>query len=120
MKEKDYNKIGLAAIIVVGLIIGAIFLSGLFGKILGLAISLVIWSVTGFFAGKVMRGEGYGIVGNIVIGLIGGIAGSLLMSIFGWFLPFNIPFFGGIIAGVLGAVAFIVVVRLFFNDQFAA
>jgi len=120
MEEKDYNKIGLAVIIVVGLVIGAMFLSGFLWNIIGFAISLAIWSVTGYFAGKLIRGEGYGIIGNIVIGMVGGIFGSLLMTIFNWFLPFNIPFFGGIIAGVLGAVAFIVVVRLFFNDQFAA
>ncbi|GEM_PF-407304 len=120
MDEKDYNKIGLAAVIVVGLVIGALFLSGFLWKIVGFAISLVIWAVTGYFAGQLLRGEGYGVIGNVVIGAIGGVAGSLFMSIFGWFLPFQIPFFGGIIAGVLGAIAFIVIVRLFFNDQFAA
>lgn len=112
--------VGIGIVIVIGLIIGAIFLSGLFGKILGFAISLAIWAVTGYLVGKLLRGEDYGFIGNIVIGLIGGIAGSLLINVFGWFLPFQIPFLGGIIAGVLGAVAFIVIVRLFFNDQFAA
>ncbi len=112
--------IGIGVVIVIGLIIGALFLSGFMFKLIGLAISLVIWSATGYLAGKLLRGEDYGIIGNIVIGMIGGIAGSFLVGILGWTGIVHIPFIGGIIAGVIGAVGFVVIVRLFFNDQFAA
>ena len=86
--------------------------------IIGFAISLVIWSITGYLAGKLLRGKDYGLIGNIVMGMIGGVVGSLFMGILGWTGIFSIPF-GGIIAGVIGAVVVVMIVRTFFDDQFA-
>jgi len=36
--------------------------------------------IAGFLAGKVMKGSGYGIIGDIIIGLIGAFIGGLLFG----------------------------------------
>lgn len=49
---------------------------GVFAEIIlqpgGVIAWLVVGVVAGFLAGKVMRGAGYGLIGDIVTGLIGG------------------------------------------------
>ena len=50
-------------------------------------ISLISWLIVGLIAGAlasfVMRGGGYGIVGDIIVGLIGAFIGGFLMSLVG-------------------------------------
>jgi uncharacterized membrane protein YeaQ/YmgE (transglycosylase-associated protein family) len=44
---------------------------------------LVVGLIAGFLASVVMRGGGYGIVGDIVIGIIGAFIGGFLASLLG-------------------------------------
>lgn len=44
---------------------------------------LVVGLIAGVLASFVMRGSGYGIVGDIIIGLIGAFIGGFLMSLIG-------------------------------------
>ena len=39
--------------------------------------SLVIGAVAGWLAGQIVRGAGFGLLGNIVVGIIGSLAGIL-------------------------------------------
>ena len=53
-----------------------------------LSLSNVLWwllvgLVAGFFASRVMRGGGYGLVGDIVVGLIGAFIGGWLADFLG-------------------------------------
>jgi len=53
-----------------------------------LSLSNVIWwlivgLVAGFLASRVMRGGGYGLIGDIVVGLIGAFLGGWLASLLG-------------------------------------
>jgi uncharacterized membrane protein YeaQ/YmgE (transglycosylase-associated protein family) len=53
-----------------------------------LSLSNVIWwlvvgLVAGFLASRVMRGGGYGLIGDIVVGLIGAFIGGWLASLLG-------------------------------------
>lgn len=65
-------------------------------------VCLAIGALAGLLAGQVMRGGGYGLVVNILIGMIGGILGGF---IFDWI---NIIDAGDLldplIAGALGAI----------------
>jgi Transglycosylase associated protein. len=49
--------------------------------------SILVWLVVGLIAGAlaslVMRGGGYGIIGDIVVGLVGAIIGGLLAGLVG-------------------------------------
>jgi uncharacterized membrane protein YeaQ/YmgE (transglycosylase-associated protein family) len=62
----------------------------------GLIIFLVIGGVAGWLAGVIVKGGGFGLIGDIVVGM-GIAAGGLI---------------GSIIAAVVGAIILIVIVRL--------
>ena len=44
---------------------------------------IVIGIVSGFLAGKIMRGGGFGLWINLVVRIIGGLLGSLITSVVG-------------------------------------
>jgi uncharacterized membrane protein YeaQ/YmgE (transglycosylase-associated protein family) len=73
---------------------------------------IVVGLIAGWLAGAVMRGGGYGIVGNIVVGILGALLGGFLASSL-----FNMPdAVNGInvtslLVAFLGAVILIAIVR---------
>ena len=48
---------------------------------MGLLYSLLIGGIAGFLAGKLMKGGGFGILINIILGIIGGFVGSWLFGL---------------------------------------
>ena len=48
---------------------------------MGILATLIIGGIAGFIAGKLMRGQGYGLIGNIIVGIIGSIIGGWLSSL---------------------------------------
>ena len=62
-----------------------------------LLIFLVVGAVAGWLAGIIVKGYGYGLIGNIVIGVIGSFIGGWLFS------HFNIIHGQGIIGEIVGA-----------------
>ena len=77
-------------------------------------IMLAIGAVAGWLAGNMIRGGGFGLIGNIVIGLIGSVVGTFLGGMasgaFGW----NIPgILGSIIWATIGAALLLFIVSLF-------
>ena len=103
-------KIGVG--ILIALLIAFFLLPGMLFKVVGLVVSLLVWGTSGYLAGKLLRGEGYGFLGNILLGLVGGVVGSLLVAIFGIAGVVKLPFIGGILVGVLGSVVVVVVAGL--------
>jgi len=69
---------------------------------------LVVGLVAGFLAGKVMKGAGYGLVGDIVTGLIGAFIGGFL---YGLVATGDAGFWGSIVVAFVGACILIVVAR---------
>lgn len=73
--------------------------------IMGLVIACVIGAVCGFLAGQLLKGRGLGLVGNIVVGIVGGLLFSYLFSTFDMGL-------GGlvnqIVGGTIGAVVLLI------------
>jgi uncharacterized membrane protein YeaQ/YmgE (transglycosylase-associated protein family) len=71
-----------------------------------LLITLVIGAVAGWLAGVVYTGAGFGLVGNIIVGILGAvIAGALLPG----FLQFS-GIVGQIISAAIGAIVLLVLV----------
>lgn len=75
-----------------------------------LIIWLVIGAIAGWLAGQIMTGGGFGLVGNIVIGIVGALVA-------GWLLPQIGVRIGGsyvadVINAVIGAVIILFVVGL--------
>lgn len=71
---------------------------------------LLIGLIAGALASAVMRGGGYGIVGDIVVGLIGAFIGGFLMNLLGLS---STGFIGTLIVAFIGACLFIALLRLF-------
>ena len=73
---------------------------------------LVVGGVAGWIAGLIVRGSGYGIIGDITVGLIGAFVGNWIVRAFHLALNFGSPLADRIIISVGGAVLLMVVVGL--------
>ena len=63
-----------------------------------LIIWLVIGAIAGWLAGQIMKGGGFGLVGDIGVGMVGAIVG-------GWLLPrIGVAIGGGMLGEILNAV----------------
>lgn len=51
--------------------------------IMGLIVWALIGLIAGSAAGKIMKGSGYGVVMDIVLGIVGAVVGGLLLGFFG-------------------------------------
>lgn len=72
---------------------------------------LIIGLIAGFLATRVIKGAHFGIIGDIVIGLVGAfIAGLVLRAVLGS-LDSPIGFIGEIIAAAIGAIILLVIIR---------
>ena len=74
----------------------------------GLIWFLLIGLIAGWLAGKVMRGGGFGVVGDIVVGIIGALLGGWLFGLIGIHAGGLI---GSIITAFVGAVVLIALLR---------
>ena len=76
-------------------------------------IILVVGIVAGFLAGKIVDGGGFGIIGDLIVGIIGAFIGD-------WLLPqLHIHLGVGIVAlivnATLGAIVLLIILRLIFG-----
>ena len=71
---------------------------------------LLVGLIAGWLAGKVVRGSGFGLIGDLLIGVVGAVIGGWLLAKLGVNLG------GGLLAAIasatIGAVALLLVVRL--------
>ena len=80
---------------------------------MGLLSWIVVGAIAGWLAGNLVKGQGFGCLGNVIVGVIGGLVGGFLAS-----QLFNMPDavngfnLGSIVVAILGAVVVIVVIRL--------
>ena len=75
----------------------------------GILAWLIVGLVAGFLAGQVMKGGGYGLIGDIVMGIIGAFVGGLVFS---FLMPGSeVGLIGSIVVAFIGAVIFIALVR---------
>jgi uncharacterized membrane protein YeaQ/YmgE (transglycosylase-associated protein family) len=77
-------------------------------------ITIIVGILAGFFAGQVMKGSGYGLIADLLLGLGGGIVGSFVLGMLGIGATGII---GSILIATFGAVLLIWVVRMFRSDR---
>jgi len=71
---------------------------------------IIVGLIAGWAAGKIMKGRGYGVIADIVLGILGAIIGGWVVGLLG---------FGGggliwsILVAILGAVILIWITRFF-------
>jgi uncharacterized membrane protein YeaQ/YmgE (transglycosylase-associated protein family) len=74
-----------------------------------LLVFLIIGVVAGFLAGKIMKGGGFGLLGDLVVGVIGAFIGGWAFGLLGFF-PAGIV--GTLITATIGAVILLWLIRL--------
>ncbi len=80
----------------------------------GLVAWLIVGLIAGFLASLIVRGRGYGCLGNIIVGLIGSVIGGYLASVLelGTF-----RFWGSIVISFIGAVILVAILQLFTGSR---
>ena len=71
---------------------------------------IVVGLVAGWLAGQFMKGGGFGIIGDIIVGVLGALLGGFLFSSLGASLGGGL--LGAIVVATIGAVILIFLVRL--------
>ena len=71
---------------------------------------ILVGLVAGWLAGQLVKGGGFGVVGDIVVGVIGALLGGFLFSSLGVSLGGGL--LGAIIVATIGAVLLIFILRL--------
>ena len=75
----------------------------------GIIAWIIVGLVAGFLAGQFMKGGSYGLIGDLVMGLIGAFLGGLLFSLL---LPGSeVGLIGSIVVAFIGVVVLIALVR---------
>ncbi|MFO0908723.1 MAG: GlsB/YeaQ/YmgE family stress response membrane protein [Isosphaeraceae bacterium] len=70
---------------------------------------LVIGVVAGWLAGQIMKGSGFGLVGDLVVGVVGAVLGGFLFNALG--LPAT-KTIGQLITATVGAIVLIMALRV--------
>lgn len=76
----------------------------------GLLIILFVGLVAGWLAGKIVRGAGFGLIGDLIIGIVGAFIGHWLMPRFGLHLGTGV--ISSIINATIGAILLLLLLRL--------
>jgi uncharacterized membrane protein YeaQ/YmgE (transglycosylase-associated protein family) len=77
----------------------------------GIIAWLVIGAVAGWLSGKIVDGSGFGLVIDIIVGIIGAIIGGYLAGVLG--IAVGGGLLSSIVVAVIGAIILLVVLRLF-------
>jgi uncharacterized membrane protein YeaQ/YmgE (transglycosylase-associated protein family) len=73
-------------------------------------IMLIVGAIAGWLAGQIVQGFGFGLVWNIIIGIVGAFIGVWLLTQLG-VMPAS-GFLGSIVNATIGAVVLLVIVGL--------
>jgi uncharacterized membrane protein YeaQ/YmgE (transglycosylase-associated protein family) len=75
-------------------------------------VTLAIGAFVGWLAGLFLRGSGYGILGNIVVGLLGAVIGQWLFRALNLSLPLGNALIERILIALIGALLLMFVISL--------
>lgn len=72
--------------------------------------SIIVGLIAGWLAGQVMKGGGYGLIMDIVLGLLGGILGGWVFGSLG--IGAGTGMIGSIVVSFIGAVILVAITRM--------
>jgi uncharacterized membrane protein YeaQ/YmgE (transglycosylase-associated protein family) len=72
---------------------------------------LLIGAVAGFLAGRIMKGKGFGLIGNIVVGVVGAVLGGFLFGVLG--ISAGSGLLGSLVTATVGAMVLLFLVGLY-------
>ena len=76
-------------------------------------IAIVIGAIAGWLAGLLVQGTGFGLIGDIVVGVLGALIAGFLFPMLGIALALGGGLLGAIILAFIGAVILLVIVKVF-------
>ena len=75
-----------------------------------LLVILIVGLVAGWLAGKIVRGAGFGLIGDLVVGIVGAFIGDWLLPRVGIHLGTGI--ISSIVNALIGAIILLVLIRV--------
>jgi uncharacterized membrane protein YeaQ/YmgE (transglycosylase-associated protein family) len=76
----------------------------------GIITILVVGIAAGWLAGKIMKGSGFGLLGDLVVGIVGAFLGGWVFGVLGIYVGGGLV--GSLITATIGAVILLYLVRL--------
>lgn len=73
---------------------------------------IIVGLIAGFLAGKIMRGGGFGILVNLILGVVGGVLGGWIFSLLGISTS---SIWLSLLSSVVGAILILWIASLFNN-----
>ncbi len=77
-----------------------------------LIIFLLIGAIAGWLAGLIVRGFGFGLLGNIVVGIVGAFLAGWLLPTLGVSFSLGNPIVTSIVYAMIGAIVLLVLIGL--------
>ncbi|MFO8030187.1 MAG: GlsB/YeaQ/YmgE family stress response membrane protein [Cyclonatronaceae bacterium] len=74
---------------------------------------LIIGMIAGWLAGLIMRGHGFGLLGNMIVGVLGAMVGGYMFSFLN--ISTSHGLIGSLFTALVGAVVFLFLIRLIKN-----
>ena len=71
---------------------------------------IIVGGIAGWLAGLLVQGGGFGVIGDIVIGIVGAIIAGYLFPAIG--IPLGAGIVAAVIDALIGAVVLILIIRL--------
>ncbi|WP_449426998.1 GlsB/YeaQ/YmgE family stress response membrane protein [Rhodanobacter umsongensis] len=78
----------------------------------GLIVFLLIGAIAGWLAGLIVRGFGFGLLGNIVVGIVGAFLAGWLLPTLGISFSIVSPLVTSIVYAMIGAIVLLVLIGL--------
>ena len=75
-----------------------------------LIIYLALGAIAGWIAGLIMKGDGFGLIINIIVGIVGAVIGGWVFSLLGFE---STGLIGSMITAVVGAIILLFIIGLF-------
>ncbi|MEM1130541.1 MAG: GlsB/YeaQ/YmgE family stress response membrane protein [Pseudomonadota bacterium] len=77
---------------------------------MGLIIALIIGAIAGWLAGVIVSGGGFGLLGNMALGIVGAVVASFVFPALG--LELGGGFLSSVISSAIGAAIVLVIIRV--------
>jgi len=75
-----------------------------------LLVVILVGAIAGWLAGQIVKGYGFGLLGNIAVGIVGAVIASLLFPRLG--LGLGVGIGGAVIYATIGAVILLLLLRV--------
>lgn len=82
---------------------------------MNILITLIIGAVAGWLGSLIFRGSGFGLIGNIIIGILGSFVGTWFLGLLNF--SFGGDTLGAILTGAVGAIVILAIANLLFSGR---